>query len=63
MPEYTSYITCPYCGDENIDSQEVETNKFEGDLPIQECPNCEKKFTAERQCEVTYSTYKLKKEI
>lgn len=63
MPEYTSYITCPYCGDENIDSWEVGKGVNDGDLGEQECGNCGKKFTAERECEITYSTYKIKEVV
>lgn len=50
-------ITCPYCGDKNIDSWEVGEDVNDGDLGLQECGNCEKKFTVSRNMKITYTSY------
>lgn len=51
-------ITCPYCGNKNLDSWEVGTDINEGDLGEQECDNCEKNFTASRDMSITYDSHK-----
>jgi len=56
--EYQEEITCPYCGDKNIDSWEVGKGINEGDLGEQECDNCGKKFIVERHLRITYSSEK-----
>lgn len=53
----TNEITCPYCGHENNDSWEVGTEVNEGDLDIQECGNCDKYFTANRNLTITYNSH------
>jgi transcription elongation factor Elf1 len=56
--EYTRNIVCPYCGYEDQDSWEVMPR--EEDLGVIECGMCGEEFEAERDVNITYSTYKLK---
>jgi len=55
--KYKDEITCPYCGEEYLDSQEIGNNTNEGNLGKQECDHCEKKFTASRNMSITYNSY------
>lgn len=58
--DYQSEIVCPHCGYAYHNSWEVDFGQgIEGESE-QDCPNCEKPFTATRHCEVTYSTTKKK---
>ena len=43
-------ITCPYCGEENIDSFEMPNSEDE-----HECSECGSKFSYERVVDVTYT--------
>ncbi len=53
---YTKNITCPFCGNINRDSWEVDFGPgLEGDMDI-ECGSCGKTFFASRIVTVTYST-------
>lgn len=54
-------ITCPYCGWEDMDSWECGLND-DGDSDVFECVDCEKKFNATMEIEVTYSSRGLCKE-
>ena len=56
--EFTRDITCPYCGCTNGDGWEIEKNVYDGDLGIITCDKCEKRFSARRNMEITYSTEK-----
>lgn len=53
--EYTSEITCPWCGYEMTDSWERSHDSDQTD-----CDNCGRKYEYERDVTVTYSTKKLK---
>lgn len=53
--EYTSQITCPYCGWEDKDSWEA------GDSGNMECDRCGTEFHFEKDVRVTYSTDKIKR--
>ena len=53
--EYTNEIVCPHCGAEWSDSWECANDYGE-----EECDECEKKFSYNRDVEVTYSTSKIK---
>ena len=55
--KHENEITCPYCGSKNTDSWEVGPGVNDGDLGIQECDNCGKQFTANRNMEITYNSY------
>jgi hypothetical protein len=59
--EYTTHITCPYCGWFDRDSWEVDFGGMEGETEY-DCGECEKEFTVCRQVEITYSSYKKEKE-
>lgn len=61
--EYTKNITCPYCGDENIDSWEVGEDIYEGSLGKQICGNCDKEFIVRRDCDVTYVSEKIEDQL
>lgn len=50
-------ITCPYCGNKNIDSWEVGKNVNDGELGTQECDDCGKKFIASRNMSITYTSH------
>jgi hypothetical protein len=49
--ELTNEMVCPYCGYENIDSQEY---RYDEGLAI--CDKCEKEFYYFRQIDVSYTT-------
>lgn len=49
-------ITCPYCGDKNVDSWEVRSDINCGELGVQECGNCDKKFIATRNMHISYDS-------
>lgn len=49
---YAKYITCPWCGYEDLDSWEV-TEDCDG-----WCDSCDRPIEIEVHVEVTYSTYK-----
>lgn len=51
--QYQDNIICPYCGDKNEDSWEVE-----GDSGEIECDECGNTFEYERDVTVDYTTYK-----
>jgi uncharacterized C2H2 Zn-finger protein len=52
--EYTDEIVCPYCRYEFHDSWKHSTG--EEDIGETECPECDMKFQARRNVEVSYST-------
>lgn len=54
--EYTEEITCPWCGYGFSDSWEYEDNSE--DLGLIECEECSKRFYANRNVEISYSTGK-----
>lgn len=54
-------ITCPYCNYEFTDSWEVLSG-YDGDSVEEDCPECEKKFTAIKNVDVSYTTRGLCKE-
>jgi len=53
----TQELVCPYCGYEDTDSWEYDQNTFDGVLGDIECGECGKKFHAQRNGEITYSTW------
>lgn len=56
-PSWTDEITCPWCGDEMLDSWEY------ADLDDEcECDNCDGVFAYERHVEVTYSSSRVEKD-
>lgn len=52
--KYTSSIVCPYCGFEDGDSWELDSD---GEDDYQ-CGSCEKEFSYERDISITYTTTK-----
>ena len=56
MTRRFSQPTCPNCGNENVDSWEVDRNE-NGELTPQECGKCGIEFNVERDVEVTYNTW------
>lgn len=50
--EYTSNLTCPYCGYENLDSWEMADSDTES-----QCGVCGSVFSYDREIEVTYSSH------
>lgn len=52
--EYTREIVCPHCGYEFGDSWEAD------DYGEDNCPECDGKFTFEREVDIHYSTTKKK---
>ncbi len=57
---YTKEIICPYCGYEFSDSWEYNRRMEGGDSTELECPECDKKFTATMDIEITYKSHKRK---
>lgn len=55
--EYTTEITCPWCGYEERDSWEAN------DSGQTDCGKCDKPFTYERDVSVTYSTEKVEEAL
>lgn len=53
--KYTKEIVCPYCGYEYMDSWEM-VKPEEGEDIV--CENCEKKFYARSDMDITYITSK-----
>jgi transcription elongation factor Elf1 len=60
MPEidhdYTTEITCPYCGHKVRDSWEYTEALEDGDTELIQCGECERDFLAELSVSVSYST-------
>jgi hypothetical protein len=52
---YESLLKCPYCGNENQDSWEIEDSSGE-----RECGRCNSEYEYEREVSVSYSTYPKK---
>jgi len=52
--EYTTQVTCPYCGYEHKDSWE-----FVEDCDEMDCYRCEKEFLYIRNITVNFSTEKI----
>jgi transcription elongation factor Elf1 len=52
--EYTHDMVCPYCGYEDMDAWEFDSNN--GTV---ECGDCEKEFEYERIIDIRYSTKKI----
>ena len=50
---YTQYAVCPYCGDEDVDSFELNCD----DEKIVCCPSCGKQYGVVRNVEITYTTW------
>lgn len=60
--EHTVNATCPYCGDEDWDSLEIDFGPgLEGEAE-HTCGKCDKTFHVERHCEITYTTRAIEKE-
>ena len=55
--DFTQELVCPYCGYEDTDSWEYDQNTFDGVLGDIECGECGKTFHAQRNGEITYSTW------
>lgn len=55
--EWSDEITCPHCEYEFDNSWEQEPE--EEDIGELDCPECEKKFLANRNIIISYSTEKL----
>lgn len=53
--ENTDNIICPYCGEEDIDSWEIQSSEED-----YQCGSCDEKFNVEVEHSISYST--LKKE-
>ena len=56
--DYCNEITCPFCGFQEMDSEECPDSKDE-----EECLECGSIFSYERKIEVSYSSTKVKKTI
>jgi hypothetical protein len=57
---YRTYPVCPHCKHEHYDVWEWDFGYgSEGDITV-ECESCEKPFFVSRQCDITYTTAKLK---
>jgi len=59
--EYTQEIVCPYCGAEWTDSWEEGSHPGDEDIGELECFECERKFYATRNIDITYCTEKIGK--
>lgn len=51
--DYTNNVTCPYCGHEEMDSNERRYDQGE-----ETCDHCGQLFIWNRNIEITYSTEK-----
>lgn len=56
---YTKQIVCPHCGYTFTNSHECGYEGWEEDWE-EECPECDKKFQASRNIEITYCTEIIK---
>jgi len=58
--EYTDNAVCPYCGNVDKDSWEIDTGPgFDGDTQT-DCGHCGRTYHVTRNVSVSYSTRKLK---